>query len=78
MQAHSGWGLALKIRWRQLRTGSSPVSGTIFLWFYDKMLGSGDEPDPFAIEKIDSFFNLTRFSVGTIMGVQSVSRGAFR
>ena len=49
-----------------------------FLWFYDKMLGSGDEPDPFAIEKIDPFFILTRFSVGTIMGVQSVSRGAFR
>ena len=54
------------------------LAAPFFLWFYDKMLGSGDEPDPFAIEKIGPLFNLTRFSVGDIMRVQSVSRGAFR
>ena len=53
------------------------LAAPFFLWFYDKMLGSGDEPDPFAIEKIDPFFNLTRFSVGAIMRILSVSRGAF-
>lgn len=31
------------------------LGAPFFLWFYDKMLGSGDEPDPFAIEKIDPF-----------------------